>query len=308
MPASRIVAVFGATGVQGSAVVDRLCLDGTFTPRGITRNPESEASLKLKARGVEVIKGDTGDKASLVVALRGSEALTVPVIPELNRATGPDEIVQGRNIVDAAKEVGVKFFVFTKLSGGKYANNLSIHSDKQAVQEYLKSSGLNHVVLYLGGFAENFFGNHFMRKTVTGFTISIPRYRPDAQANFTWIGRDLAEASLAVFKCYMDPSKEISGKEYPVITGRSQSSPLCLLKVTHPHNSRPAPLGVEVTFTPVSSCGIPVLDNMFEVRSENNGLYTEMPVPNPELVALGANFGTMEQFIDKEFKKHFSKQ
>jgi uncharacterized protein YbjT (DUF2867 family) len=49
--------------------------DGTFAPRAITRDPESEASLKLKARGVEVVKGDTADKASLVNALRGSEAV-----------------------------------------------------------------------------------------------------------------------------------------------------------------------------------------------------------------------------------------
>ncbi|KAF7345252.1 NmrA domain-containing protein [Mycena sanguinolenta] len=308
MHSSRIVAVFGATGVQGSAVVEQLLTDGTFTPRAITRNPESEASLKLKARGVEVTKGDTGDKASLVAALRGSEAvfaLTVPVIPELNRTTGPDEIVQGKNIVDAAKEVGVKFFLFTslpdvsKLSGGKYANNLPIHSDKQVVQEYLKSSGLNHVVFYLGGFAENFFGNHFLRKTSTGFNISIPKYSPDAQANFTWISRDLAAASLAVFKSYTDPSKDISGRVYPVITATMTLPELATMLAQA--------LGVEVTFTPVSSCGIPVLDNMFEVRSESNGLYTETPVPNPELFALGANFGTMDEFIDKEFKKHFGK-
>ena len=31
--------------------------------------------MKLKERGVEVVKGDFGDKASLVDALRGSEAV-----------------------------------------------------------------------------------------------------------------------------------------------------------------------------------------------------------------------------------------
>lgn len=61
--------------IKGSAVIDRLLKDGTFTPRAITRNPGSEASLKLQERGVEVIKADSGDKASLVSALRGSEAV-----------------------------------------------------------------------------------------------------------------------------------------------------------------------------------------------------------------------------------------
>ncbi|KAJ6508256.1 nucleotide-diphosphate-sugar epimerase/NmrA family protein [Mycena sanguinolenta] len=115
MPSSRIVAVFGATGLQGSAVVDRLLQDGTFTPRAISRDPGSEASLRLKERGVEVFKANSSDRASLVNALRGSEAVfavTVPSFGPPSSEGSPSEITQGKNIVDAAKEADVKFFVF----------------------------------------------------------------------------------------------------------------------------------------------------------------------------------------------------
>jgi uncharacterized protein YbjT (DUF2867 family) len=115
-------------------VVDALLKDGTFVPRAISRDPDSEASKKLKARGVEVVKGDSVDKASLVNALRGSEAVfavrghllcleleiqwniiiqvTVPVF-FLPNMEDKNEKVQGTNMVDAAKEVGVKFFIWT---------------------------------------------------------------------------------------------------------------------------------------------------------------------------------------------------
>jgi hypothetical protein len=43
-----------------------------FVPRAILRDPDSEASKKLKARG---FKGDPLDKAGLVSVLRGSEAV-----------------------------------------------------------------------------------------------------------------------------------------------------------------------------------------------------------------------------------------
>jgi hypothetical protein len=33
------------------------------------------------------------------------------------------------------------------------------------------------------------------------------------------------------------------------------------------------------------------------------GLYSTTPVPNPELVALGPKFGTMEEFMGTEVKK-----
>lgn len=91
---ARIVAVFGATGTQGSihfqrlryrflklacisggSVVAALQADGTFTPRAVTRNPTSEAAQKLKAQGVDVVQGDLWDKSSLVKALEGSEGV-----------------------------------------------------------------------------------------------------------------------------------------------------------------------------------------------------------------------------------------
>lgn len=60
---------------SGSAVVRALIKDGTFTPRAISRNPDSESAVKLKAQGAELAKGDALDKPSLVAALRGSEAV-----------------------------------------------------------------------------------------------------------------------------------------------------------------------------------------------------------------------------------------
>ncbi|KAJ7867644.1 hypothetical protein B0H13DRAFT_1897484 [Mycena leptocephala] len=36
------------------------------------------------------------------------------------------------------------------------------------------------------------------------------------------------------------------------------------------------------------------------------GLYSTTPVPNPELVALGPKFGTIEEFMGTEVKKRFT--
>jgi hypothetical protein len=58
----------------GAAVARTLLKDGTFIPRAITRSPESAAALKLMAGGIEVVKADPLDKASLVGAMRGSDS------------------------------------------------------------------------------------------------------------------------------------------------------------------------------------------------------------------------------------------
>ena len=48
------VAVCGATGKQGGAVIDALLRRNDYPVRALTRNPESEAAKGLEARGVEV--------------------------------------------------------------------------------------------------------------------------------------------------------------------------------------------------------------------------------------------------------------
>ena len=52
----KTTAVFGATGQQGGAVVRAMLKDKQYTIRAITRNPESEAAIKLKQQGKVKVK------------------------------------------------------------------------------------------------------------------------------------------------------------------------------------------------------------------------------------------------------------
>ncbi|KAJ7105057.1 hypothetical protein C8R43DRAFT_1047016 [Mycena crocata] len=305
MPSSRIVSVFGATGTQGAAVVHAFLKDGTFTPRAIVRNPDSDAGLKLKARGVEVVQGDVLDKASLVKALRGSEAVfgvTFPIFPLKAEGEGPNELIQGKNLVDAAKEVGVKFFVFSslpsvsKISNGKYKNILH-YEQKAVVEEYLKSSGLTNASIHLGAFLENLWNFGLLKKTTTGFDIAVTNFGVADREAFTWVERDVPAVTLALLKNYTDPSKNISGKSYPIVNANIPYSQLAAMISKA--------LGVEVTFTSGAPSGMLPVDEMYSSHAEYSGLYTATPVPNPDLVALGVKFGTIEEFLATEVKPRF---
>ena len=67
-----ILTVIGATGAQGGSVVDAALKAGTYKVRAITRNTSSEKAKALAARGVEVVKADLNDLASLVGAFQVS--------------------------------------------------------------------------------------------------------------------------------------------------------------------------------------------------------------------------------------------
>jgi uncharacterized protein YbjT (DUF2867 family) len=71
MTNNRTILITGATGKQGGAVVQ--ALQGTgFHLRGLTRTPDSERAAALARQGVEVVKGDLDDEATLRRALSGA--------------------------------------------------------------------------------------------------------------------------------------------------------------------------------------------------------------------------------------------
>lgn len=70
---SKIIAVVGATGLQGSGIISASLQEGSWEVRGLTRNVESEKAKALRSQGVEIVKADASDEESLVKAFKVSE-------------------------------------------------------------------------------------------------------------------------------------------------------------------------------------------------------------------------------------------
>ncbi|KAJ6621015.1 hypothetical protein B0H10DRAFT_1945653 [Mycena sp. CBHHK59/15] len=302
-----IITIFGATGTQGSAVLSAVLNDGSFTPRAVSRSLDSDSSKALIARGVEVVKANLFDKESVKEAMKGSDAVfgvTNFWDPEVFPADhkGKGEIEQGKNLVDAAKEVGVKFFIWsslpnaTKESNGKYS--AAYHVDNKAIiEDYLRTSGVPFAVLLTGWFAEDLWKIGALHKTPTGYTLPVPMYSAEDSQAITWVAHDLGRAAVALLNNYDDPAKGVLGKSYPVITSR----------ITYPAFAQllAKALETEVTFTPLETSGMEELDEMYGYQAKV-GMYTTTPVPNPDLVALGVEFGTLEEFIQTEAVPRFA--
>ncbi|KAJ7142854.1 NAD(P)-binding protein [Mycena epipterygia] len=314
MPIITINQLFTAIIYLGGAVLDAVLADGKYTPRAISRSVDSAGSKALIAKGVEVVKGNLWDKESLKEAIRGSEAVfgnTNFWDPEIFPADpqGKGEITQGKNLVDAAKEVGVKFFIYRcvisvpdarKESNGLYTMVITAYvrsTDKIAIEEYLKASGVPYAVLRTAWFAENLWKFGSLQKTDTGYTIPIPRYGPNDIHTSTWIGNAFGPAAVALLKNYTDPTRGVLGSVYPVIS----------MRFTYPQFAAAIAkaIGKEVTFTPLETSGLMEADEMFLFQAKF-GMYIDTPVPNPALVALGVKFGSMEEFIKTEVVPRFA--
>lgn len=64
----QLLTVVGGTGTQGRSVIDAALKNGYSKIRATTRNPDSKNAQELAAKGVEVVKADVNDEASLVKA------------------------------------------------------------------------------------------------------------------------------------------------------------------------------------------------------------------------------------------------
>jgi uncharacterized protein YbjT (DUF2867 family) len=141
--------VTGATGYIGGRLAARL-LDRGHSVRALARNPDKLNALPWRDRA-EIARGDLGEVESLTAAFEGTDVVYYLVH---SMGTSPDFVAEearaARNVVAAAREVGVKRFVY--LSGLHPGGvSLSPHlQSRTAVGDILIGSGIETVVLQAG--------------------------------------------------------------------------------------------------------------------------------------------------------------
>ncbi len=116
MSEKKVIAVVGATGMQGGGLVRAIHADtdSAFTARAITRDPGSGKAQALARLGAEVVGADVDDEASLARAFAGAHgAYCVTFYWE---HFSPDkEKAHAGNMARAAKAAGVDHVIWSTL-------------------------------------------------------------------------------------------------------------------------------------------------------------------------------------------------
>src|SRR5437762_2340773 len=109
------VLVIGGTGDLGGRVVRELLSRGKRV-RALVRSGTDATTLEKQ--GVEIVRGDMLDPASLDPAMRGASAVVTTAIGYSHRKKGDSlttDYAGNRNLVDAAKRTSVPRFVLTSI-------------------------------------------------------------------------------------------------------------------------------------------------------------------------------------------------
>jgi uncharacterized protein YbjT (DUF2867 family) len=151
-----MILVSGATGMLGSEIC-RLLTEGGRPVRALLRataNPENVA--RLQALGVEPVRGDLKDRASLDAACRQASAVisTATAIGSRQAGDSIEQIdLQGQlNLADAAVGAGVRHFVL--ISFPPVDLTFPLQTAKRAVEDRLQRSGMTYTILQPTCFAE----------------------------------------------------------------------------------------------------------------------------------------------------------
>jgi uncharacterized protein YbjT (DUF2867 family) len=144
---STILAI-GAAGKFASLVVPELAKRGAKV-RGLIRDAKQGKSV-IKNGAAEVAVGDLNDRASLNAALKGVDSVFY-IAP----AFIPDEVAIGKGMVEAAKQVGIRRFVFSSVID-PILGALINHAAKGPVEEAILASDMEYTFLHPTLFFQNY--------------------------------------------------------------------------------------------------------------------------------------------------------
>jgi uncharacterized protein YbjT (DUF2867 family) len=191
----RLIAVIGATGQQGGAVVRALQASGQFKVRALTRNPAKHPKL-----GDEVVLADFNRLETLKAAFAGAHG--VFLVTNAWEA-GADETKQALAAVNAAKDAGVQHFIWSTLpnvetiSGG--AINVPHFTDKAKVERVVSEAGFAYHTFVIAPFYyQNLLGAMAPQKQAdgtAGWALPLdPERRVIHMGDITELGRIVAGA------------------------------------------------------------------------------------------------------------------
>lgn len=122
MQTKKLIAVIGASGNQGQAVITSL-LQKNYAIRALVRDPNKFNKL-IKHKNIEVFKSDLKDIKSLTNLFQDAYGLffTLPLTK--------NAIKLGKNILDLAKNSDLKYIIFSSFGGAERCIKVDHFKDK----------------------------------------------------------------------------------------------------------------------------------------------------------------------------------
>ncbi len=197
-----MILVTGATGHFGKTTIDFLLKKGVSTAEISALVRDEEKAKSLQEKGIKLTKGDYDNFGLLVAAFKGVDKLLFVSGSDVTK-----RMKQHENVVNAAKEAGVKHIVYTSFTRKKEDETSAISIVAQShikTENLIKTSGIPYTILHNGIYADML--PIFLGEKVLETGVYFPA--GDGKVSFT-TRHDMAEAAANILT-----SVGHEGKEY----------------------------------------------------------------------------------------------
>jgi uncharacterized protein YbjT (DUF2867 family) len=207
----KLIAVVGATGHQGGAVVCALKASGQFKVRALTRNPTKHLQL-----AGEVVLADLNRPETLKSAFAGAHGVFLVTNP---REPDSDERKQALAAVQAAKDAGVQHFIWSTLPNvetiSRGALDVPHFTNKAKVDRVLSEAGFAHHTFVIAPFFyQNLIGAMSPQKHADG---TLGWLLPlDPEKRVIHMG-DINELGPLVVGAFAQPDLAGNGEQLPLV-------------------------------------------------------------------------------------------
>jgi uncharacterized protein YbjT (DUF2867 family) len=207
----KLIAVIGATGQQGGGVVRALQASSQFGVRALSRNPGKHREL-----ADEVVEADLNRPETLKAAFEGAHGV---FLVTNYREAGADELKQATGVVRAARDAGVKHFIWSTLpdveqiSGGKF--HVPHFTGKARIDRIVKEAKFpHHTFVIAPGYYQNFVGPLAPQKQADGSVGWALPLDPDVRC--LHMG-DIRELGNIVAGAFAHPDEAGNGEYLPLV-------------------------------------------------------------------------------------------
>jgi uncharacterized protein YbjT (DUF2867 family) len=207
----KLIAVVGASGNQGGAVVRALQADGRFRVRALTRDP-----AKYRDLADEVVAADLDRPETLRAAFDGAYGV---FLVTQSAVLGTDELKQATAAVRSARQAGVEHFIWSTLpdveaiSGGKF--DVPHFTGKAKADRIVEDAGFKyHTFVIAPFFYQNLLGAmapHGLEDGSLGWALPL---NPDVRA--IHMG-DIEELGAIVAGAFANPDLAGHGEYLPLV-------------------------------------------------------------------------------------------
>ena len=155
-----MILVVGATGFLGSEICRHLIVKHKSVTGLIRSSSDPERVATLRQSGVQLVEGDLKDRLSLDRACAGASIVISTATSARSRQPADSiEATDARgqiNLVEAARAAGVTRFIYISYSGQIGVDD-PLTRAKRAVEQALKTSGIEYTILRPSYFMEFWF-------------------------------------------------------------------------------------------------------------------------------------------------------